>query len=71
MNNKDRKNLKVLPYAGGNETIDRLRTENDWTDPVWIVEGVGGRKVILADTPAEAIEKYIENTKAFLDAIKA
>lgn len=52
--------VNASPYAGGNETIDRL---HDGTTDIWIVNGVKGRKVLLLPpgcSEEEAITTYKE-----------
>lgn len=60
MSTRDLNNITVEPYAGGNETIDRLRRDYFPDDSIWIVQGAGGRKVIPATSPEAAKDRYVE-----------
>lgn len=64
MDVKDVNKVKADRYTGGNETIDRLLGEHFTEDVVWIVQGAGGRDVIVADTEEQAKENYIKKVDA-------
>lgn len=56
MDTRDRNRTTARRYAGGNERLDNLLS--NFSDTVWVVEGVNGRKILIADTEALAIEQY-------------
>lgn len=44
-------------YRGGNEYLDKIYEEA--TDgPLWIIQGVTGRRPVLAPSEAQAVAKY-------------
>ena len=57
MKNEDAKNTKAHRYAGGNERLDTLLS-NFPGDTVWVVDGVDGRKIHIAETAEQAVEQY-------------
>lgn len=52
------KSVEIQRYAGGNETIDRLKSDDE---EVWVVNARKGRKVLIlppGSSPDDAWEAY-------------
>ena len=65
------KKYVAYPYAGGNETIDRL---HDGKTDIWVVNGSKGRKILLlplGTTENEAIYAYKDKYDLLNKAEKA
>ena len=54
MKAEDARHTTATPYEGTNEVINRLMGDSK----VWIVQGVIGRLVIIADSAGEAEANY-------------
>lgn len=58
-----KKNVEISLYTGGNETIDRLKGDDE---EVWIVNAKEGRKVIILSLGSTSEEAWAEYERRFL-----